>query len=130
MLIPLFCVPAQIISMLLSQVYNQKGTLENCSLRSPTFHPVCLALFWSRFCYMYVAHCFQDTGNQSHLKFLISCTTHSYFYTGTVSLEKVKRNVCALLLAADELQLTDLISYLQQELIANHKNYVMDHLTE
>ena len=33
-------------------------------------------------------------------------------------------------LAADELQLTDLLDYLQQELIANHENFVMDHLIE
>src|SRR6185295_12032035 len=42
----------------------------------------------------------------------------------------MKRNVCAMLHAADELQLTDLLDYLQQELIANHGNYVMDHLVE
>ena len=35
-----------------------------------------------------------------------------------------------MLLAADELQLTNLIGYLQQELIANNKSYVMDHLVE
>ena len=36
----------------------------------------------------------------------------------------------AVLLAADELQLTKLIDYLQKELIANHENFVMDHLVE
>src|SRR5689334_21055746 len=55
---------------------------------------------------------------------------HSYFYTGVVSLEKVKRNICAMLLAAGELQIIDLIDYLQQELITSHESYVMDHLVE
>ena len=54
----------------------------------------------------------------------------SYFYTGTVSWDRMKRDICGMLVAVDELQLMDLIDYLQKELISKHKDYVMDHLVE
>ena len=38
--------------------------------------------------------------------------------------------MCAMLIAVDKLQLTELIDYLQKELIATHTTYLMDHLVE
>ena len=56
---------------------------------------------------------------------------YSYFYTGTVSWEKMKRNdIAAILSAADELQLPDLVNYIQEELIANHTTYITHHLLD
>jgi hypothetical protein len=54
-----------------------------------------------------------------------------YFYTGGISWETLKEsNICAILQAADELELLDLLDYLQQELIASHEAYLKSHLVE
>src|SRR5689334_7531172 len=43
----------------------------------------------------------------------------------------MKRNdVAAILCAADELQLPDLVNYIEEELIANHTTYITHHLLD
>lgn len=54
-----------------------------------------------------------------------------YIYSGTVSIEELKKNdISALLLAIDELQLSALLEYTQDELITDHKDYLEQHLVE